>query len=146
MYKRFIFGLLLSTLVAIQSRAQTNPLWREEKVKNYLPHMTSPEVRDLLKRTDMVIIPVPSLEQHGPHAPIGTDYFSGVERAKLIAQRTDILVAPVLLIGLAPYHMEFPGTIALSAATLERVYFAAAQTRIPQGSRRLLVLNRHPGI
>src|SRR5262245_34444007 len=95
MCKRFISGLLLAMLVASQSPAQTNPLWHEEKVKNYLPHMTSPEVRDLLKRTDMVLIPVPSLEQHGPHAPIGTDYFSGVERAKLIAQRTDILVAPV---------------------------------------------------
>src|SRR5262245_30190882 len=82
-------------LAQSQSQAQTNPLWREDKVKNFLPHMTSPEVRDLLTRTDMALIPVPSLEQHGLHAPIGTDYFSGVERAKLIAQRTDILVAPV---------------------------------------------------
>src|SRR5262245_17417166 len=145
MCKRFMYCLLLATLVSIQSQAQTNPLWREEKVKNYLPHMTSPEVRDLLKRTDMALIPVPSLEQHGPHAPIGTDYFSGVERAKLIAQRTDILVAPVLLAGLAPYHMEFPGTIALSAETLERVYFEAAQSLIRHGFRRLLFLNSHTG-
>src|SRR5262245_7879208 len=142
---RFISCLLLATLVASQSRAQTNPLWREEKVKNYLPHMTSPEVRDLLKRTDMALIPVPSLEQHGPHAPIGTDYFSGVELAKLIAQRTDILVAPVLLVGLAPYHMDFPGTIALSAETMERVYFEAAQSLIRHGFRRLLFLNSHTG-
>src|SRR2546428_13927437 len=92
-----------SVLIAIvilsmagRARAQTSPLWHEDKIKNYLPHMTSPEVRDLLTRTDMVIVPVPSLEQHGLHAPIGTDFYSGVERAKLIAQRTDVLVAPVL--------------------------------------------------
>ena len=55
--------------------AQTNPLWSEQRVKNFLPHMTWPEVRDLLKRTDMVLIPVPALEQHGFHGPIGTDYY-----------------------------------------------------------------------
>ena len=43
--------------------AQTNPLWHEEKIKNYLPHMTWPEVEALLTRTDMVIIPVASLEE-----------------------------------------------------------------------------------
>jgi creatinine amidohydrolase len=124
---------------------KTNPLWHEEKVKNYLPHMTSPEVRDLLTRTDMALIPVPSLEQHGLHAPIGTDYYLGVEEAKLIAQRTDVLVAPVLLIGQSPYHMEFPGTITLSAVTLQQVYFEATQSLIRHGFRRFLFLNSHTG-
>ena len=55
------------------------------KVRNYLPHMTRPEVEDLLTRTDMVIIPVGALEQHGTHLPIGTDHLNGVERAKRIA-------------------------------------------------------------
>ena len=67
--------------------AQTNPLWSEQKVKNFLPHMTWPDVRDLLSRTDMVLIPIPALEQHGFHGPIGTDYYAGVEQSKLIAQR-----------------------------------------------------------
>src|SRR5579864_9839019 len=106
--------LFVGSFASTPAGAQTNPLWHEEKVKNYLPHMTWPEVQDLLTRSDMVIIPVPSLEQHGPQTPIGTDYLSGVERAKLIAQKTDVLVAPVLLARISPYHMEFPGTIALS--------------------------------
>ena len=46
------------------------------KVRNYLPHMTRPEVEDLLTRSDMEIIPVASLEQHGTHLPIGTDYLT----------------------------------------------------------------------
>lgn len=114
-------------------------------MKSYLPHMTWPEVQDLLIRTDMVIIPVPSLEQHGPQTPIGTDYFSGVERAKLIAQKTDVLVAPILLAGISPYHMEFPGTITLSHDTVQRVYFEAAESLIHHGFRRILLLNSHTG-
>ena len=136
---------LLSIFCSVTLRAQTNPLWHEEKIKNYLPHMTWPEVQDLLTRSDMVIIPVPSLEEHGPQTPIGTDYLSGVERGKLIAQKTDVLVAPVLLAGISPYHMEFPGTIALSHDTVQRVYFETAQSLIHHGFRRILFLNSHQG-
>ena len=52
------------TIGSTGAAGQTNPLWFEQKIKNYLPHMTRPEVEDLLTRTDMVIIPVGSLEQH----------------------------------------------------------------------------------
>jgi creatinine amidohydrolase len=136
--------LAISIGVAVLS-AQTNPLWHEQKTKNYLPDMTWPEVQDLLTRTDMVILPVTSLEQHGPQLPIGTDYFTGIEEARLIAQRTDVLVAPILFPGLSPYHMEFPGTIALSPDTIQRVYFESAQSLISQGIRRFLLLNSHMG-
>ncbi len=137
--------VLATSCIPAQIGAQTNPLWSEQKVKNFLPHMTWPEVRDLLSRTDMVLIPIPALEQHGFHGPIGTDYYSGVERSKLIAQRTDILVAPILFVGQSPYHLAFPGTIALSAETLQRVYFEAAQSLINQGFRRILLYASHTG-
>lgn len=145
MHSRLTVIVLLAILLPGTGWAQSNPLWREEKVKNYLPHMTWPEVKDLLTRTDMVLIPVPSLEQHGLHAPIGTDFFAGVEQAKLIAQRTDILAAPILLVGQAPYHMEFPGTIALSAETMQQVYFEAAQSLIRHGFHRFVFFNSHAG-
>lgn len=125
--------------------AQTSPVWSEAKVPNFLPHMTVPEVRDLLTRTDMVIIPVTSLEQHGLHLPIGTDYYGGVERAKLIAQRTDVLVAPILYPGQSPYHMEFPGTITLSSETVQAVIVEAAQSLMRHGFKRFLILNAHGG-
>src|SRR5439155_19431547 len=101
--------------------------------------------QDLLSRTGMVIIPVASIEEHGPQLPIRTDYLAGQERAKLIAQKTDVLVAPILLPGISPYHMEFPGTITLSHDTVQRVYFEAAQSLIRHGFRRFLILNSHGG-
>jgi creatinine amidohydrolase len=142
-----VCGVVAAVVVVsvVTAAAQTNPLWHEQKVKNFLPHMTSPEVRDLLTRSDMVLIPVPSIEQHGPQTPTGTDFYAGVEEAKLIAQRTDILVAPILFPGQSPYHMEFPGTITLSSETMERVYFEAAQSLIRHGFRRFLFLNSHAG-
>lgn len=137
--------MLFLALIPAGIAAQTNPLWTEQKVRNYLPHMTVPEVRDLLTRTDMVIMPIASLEQHGLHLPIGTDFLNGLERAKLIAQRAEVLVAPILLPGQSPYHMGFEGTITLSAETIQAVYVEAAQSLIRHGFRRFLILNSHGG-
>lgn len=130
---------------ALLAQAPANPLWHEQKVKNFLPHMTSPEVADLLTRTDMVILPVASLEQHGMQGPIGTDFLSGLERAKLVAQKTEVLVAPILFPGNSPYHMAFPGTITLPAETIQLVYFQAAQSLLAHGFKRFLFLNSHAG-
>jgi len=134
-----MFGGVTST------SAQTNPLWSEQKVKNYLPHMTRPEVEDLLTRTDMAILPVGALEQHARHLPMGTDFISGVERAKLIAQETDALVVPVLTLGQSPYHMGFAGSITLRSETIQAVYFEAVESLIRHGFKRFLILNAHGG-
>jgi creatinine amidohydrolase len=141
--------LILLVLLPVRAVAQTdvpgNPLWHEPKIKNYLPHMSWPEVQDLRTRTDMVIIPIAALEQHALHLPIGTDYLNGLERAKLVAQQIDVLVAPILLPGNSPYHMEFAGTITLSSQTIQQVYFEAVQSLIQHGFKRFLLLNSHGG-
>ena len=142
--KAKIFILML-VCVYCSATSQTNPLWNEKKVKNYLPHMTVPEVKDFLTRSDMVIIPVGAMEQHGYHLPIGTDFINGVERCKLIAQQRDILVAPVLMAGQSPYHMGFAGTITLKAETIIQVHLEAVESLIAHGFKRFIIMNAHGG-
>lgn len=138
-------ALILATLLCSHAMAQTNPLWTQQKVKNYLPHMTSPEVAALQSRSDLVIIPVASLEQHANHLPIGTDFINGVERCKLIAQERDILVAPVLMVGQSPYHMGFSGTVTLKAETIVQVHLEAVESLIRHGFKRFIIMNSHGG-
>jgi creatinine amidohydrolase len=142
---RLLMALAFVIAPVMAAAQATNPIWHEQKIANYLPHMTWPEVEELRKRTDMVIIPVAAMEQHSLHLPIGTDFLNGLERAKLIAQRTPVLVAPILLPGNSPYHMEFPGTITLSSQTIQQVYFEAAQSLMRHGFKRFLLLNSHGG-
>ncbi|MCH2469294.1 MAG: creatininase family protein [Gemmatimonadetes bacterium] len=143
--KRLALLLIIAASVAQPLAAQNTTLPPIEKVKNYLPHMTRPDVESLLTRSDMVIIPVASLEQHGTHLPIGTDYLNGVERAKLVAQRVDVLVAPILLPGQSPYHMEFAGTVTLPSSLIQEVYVEAAKSLTRHGFKRFLILNAHGG-
>ncbi len=135
----------LACLSLCEGVAQTNPLWNEKKVKNYLPHMTVPEVNDFLSRSDMVIIPVGAMEQHGLHLPMGTDFINGVEQCKLIAQQRDILVAPVLMAGQSPYHMGFAGTITLKSETIIQVHMEAVESLISHGFKRFIIMNAHGG-
>jgi creatinine amidohydrolase len=143
--KRPALLLIIAMSVTQPLSAQNTALPRIEKVKNYLPHMTRPEVEDLLTRSDMVIIPVASLEQHGTHLPIGTDYLNGVERAKLVAQRSAVLVVPILLPGQSPYHMGFAGTVTLPSSLIQEVYVEAAKSLMHHGFKRFLILNAHGG-
>ncbi len=122
-----------------------NPLWRSGKIRNYLPDMRWPEVQALLERSNLVIIPVAALEQHGPSGPIGTDFYNALAISQLIAQRTDVLVAPILLPGNSPYHMGFPGTIALPPELIEKVYFEAAKSLMVHGFKRFMLYNGHGG-
>jgi creatinine amidohydrolase len=107
--------------------------------------MTVPEVEQFLEKSDMVIIPVGALEQHGNHLPIGTDFINGVESAKLIAQQRDILVCPVLMAGQSPYHMGFAGTITLKAETILKVHLETVDSLLKHGFKRFIIMNSHGG-
>jgi creatinine amidohydrolase len=66
----------------------------------------------------IVILPVASLEQHGPHLPVEVDSMLGETVAartaqKLQAKGQPVLVLPVLWTGLSEHHMSFGGTVTL---------------------------------
>ena len=111
----------------------------------YYDQLTWPEINDAVADKKIPVMAVGSVEQHGLHLPMGTDFLNGLERAKLVAQRTDVLVAPILIPGLSHYHMGFPGTITLPAETIQTVYFEAAQSLMRHGFKRFLLLNAHGG-
>lgn len=143
--RQYLSVLLAFIVFVMPTMGQETFLPKIEKISNYLPHMTTVEVQNLLKRSDMVIIPVGALEQHGPHLPIGTDFLNGLERAKLIGITGDILVAPILFPGQSPYHMGFKGTITLPSTLIQEVYLEATKSLIQHGFKKFLILNAHGG-
>ncbi|QCS45023.1 creatininase family protein [Natrinema versiforme] len=68
------------------------------------------------------LLPVGSTEQHGPHAPVGTDTIIARSIAAAVDQEWDgnAAVLPPLPVGVAPYHGRFPGTLSVSPETLRR--------------------------
>lgn len=110
-----------------------------------LQKMTWQEVQSYLQSNDMVIIPIGSTEQHGPHLPLGTDFFQSIEICKKISEKTGVIVAPVVLAGYSVYHSGFPGTLSLKPETFEEVLFETAEILIKYGFRRIMFFNYHGG-
>jgi creatinine amidohydrolase len=129
--------VLLFSAAAARASAESKPL--------LLPEMSWTDVRAYLKTCDMVIIPLGSTEQHGPHLPLGTDYYEALEISKKISERTGVAVAPVLWAGYSEYHSGFPGTLSLKPETMERVLFETAEMLMKYGFKRILFFNYHGG-
>jgi creatinine amidohydrolase len=110
-----------------------------------LPEMSWIEVKDYLKTNRMVIIPLGSIEQHGPHLPLGTDYYEALEICKKISSRTGVVVAPVLWVGYSLYHSGFPGTLSLKPETMEQVLFETVEMLMKYGFDRFMFFNYHGG-
>jgi creatinine amidohydrolase len=98
---------------------------------------------------DMVIVPIGSTEQHGPHLPVMVDSRLVGEvahrAAGLVTGNSRVLVTPVLWVSLAEHHMVFPGTLTLDFDTFRAILHCIVNSLARQGFKRVLLLNGHGG-
>jgi len=93
----------------------------------------------------LLVLPVGSLEQHGPHLPLGTDTTVATALADGLGRaRPDVLVAPALAFGASGEHADFPGTLSVGATALTSVV-----VELVRSSRRafagVVVVSGHGG-
>lgn len=117
----------------------------EEGKPLILQEMSWKDVQENLTKNDMVIIPIGSTEQHGPHLPLGTDSYIGLKVSSMISARTNVVVAPVLWSGYSVYHSGFPGVLSLKPETMEQVLYETATLLIKYGFNKILFFNSHGG-
>ena len=103
------------------------------------------EVEAYLTRSQGIIVPIGSTEQHGPIGLIGTDWICAEEVARGVGERAGALIGPTLTLGANQFNLEFPGTISLRATTLMALVTDYLESLIGQGFRRFYLLNGHGG-
>ncbi|QFT57196.1 Creatinine amidohydrolase [Sulfitobacter sp. THAF37] len=107
------------------------------------------EIRRLAEQDAVVILPVASIEQHGPHLPTMTDTRLGhefaVRAARLASQTRPVVVAPVLWSGLSEHHMTFGGTLTIGPDTFRALVSDLVTALTRQGFRHILIANSHGG-
>lgn len=96
---------------------------------------------------DVALLPVGSTEQHGPHAPLGTDAFTAETVAEAAADAYDgtAVVAPTVAVGVSEEHRQFTGTMWVSADTFRAYVREAAQSLASHGWERVVLVNGHGG-
>jgi creatinine amidohydrolase len=104
------------------------------------------DIATYLKRSQAVIVPLGSIEQHGPGMPLGTDTIIGENLAVELGARRGVLVAPVLTPGQSQFpHRAFPGTITLTSQTFIQVIRETLESLYRHGFRRFFLCNGHGG-
>ena len=97
----------------------------------------------------VVILPVGSTEQHGPHLPTQVDALLSGEVARRAARRmapaTPVVVAPTVWSGLAEHHVSLGGTLSLDYQAFFALLQGLCRSLTRQGFRRIFILNGHGG-
>lgn len=106
-----------------------------------LGDLTWTEVRD---RPRIVMIPVGSLEQHGPHLPLDTDTCIAVALARHVSEmRDDLVMGPTIAVGASGEHTDFPGTLSIGTDALTTVLVEL--TRSADAFTGVVFVNGHGG-
>lgn len=113
-----------------------------------LGELTWPEAQERFQQTDIALLPVGSLEQHGPHLPLDTDAWDADYLSQAVASACSDprpLVLPPIPYGVSYAHDDFSGTISVGPDTLSRMVYEIGMGLARQGITKLIVINGHGG-
>lgn len=113
------------------------------KKKYNIFDMTPLEVEEWLKKTDIVLVPVGSCEQHGPAIPVACDSISAWTITKAAAEKADVPYTPLIWTGYSPQHTIRAGTITLRESTFISLLYDVARCLIHMGFNKVLFATGH---
>ncbi|HKS49742.1 MAG TPA: creatininase family protein [Amycolatopsis sp.] len=110
---------------------------------NLLPMDTTIDVRE--RAAEVALLPVGSLEQHGPFLPLTTDTVIACTIAREIAAAYPVQLLPPVTISCSHEHAAWPGTVSISATTLYAIVRDVADSLRRSGIGKLVLVNGHGG-
>jgi creatinine amidohydrolase len=105
--------------------------------------LTRDEFAQAMRAGRWLLFPFGSVEQHGPHLPLGTDFFYGEHICLAVAERVNGLVAPGFPYGICRTMRNFPGTISLSPETFTPLLREILTEYIRQDAHKLALVAGH---
>ncbi len=107
--------------------------------------LTMPAFEAAVRKTQTIILPFGSVEEHGQHLPLGTDTLQIFDLALKAAESRPLLVGPPVYYGLCRSTREHPGTITIRGETLKALVLDLLTSYYRQGLRNFLLLSGHAG-
>jgi len=104
-----------------------------------------PQLRKIINRKKQVaVIPVGSIEQHGPHLPISTDSDIVTNVAQKICQKNNYLLLPTINYGISQEHAPF-FNLSLKETTLQRILSDLCLSLFENNIKTIFIINGHHG-
>ena len=104
-----------------------------------------PDLRKVIKKKKQIaIIPVGSIEQHGPHLPISTDSDIVTEIAIKLSEKINGILLPTINYGISNEHFPF-FNLSIKKSTLSKTLEDICESLVKNGISRILIINGHYG-
>lgn len=103
------------------------------------------DIEAYLKTSTAIVVPIGSMEQHGPTGLIGTDALCPEVIAKRMGDATGALVGPTFNVGSAQHHMAFAGSMTLRPSTMIAAICDWTSSLARHGFTKIYWLNGHGG-
>jgi creatinine amidohydrolase/Fe(II)-dependent formamide hydrolase-like protein len=135
-------------LSAQKTQKTQQPMVGREKSVYLWAELTWPEAEKRFQEVDIALLPVGSIEQHGPHLPLDTDAFDADYLARRVAaacSNPKPLVLPLIPYGISYHHAGFPGTVSIGNDTLSRLVYDVGMSAAQNGIKKLVIINAHGG-
>lgn len=110
-----------------------------------MEEMNWEEFDEMKKEIKTGLFPLGSVEQEGPHLPLGLDTIVAREIAIRVAQKLPVFVLPALSIGYSRWHGGFPGTLNVGISTFTQMLREICGDLVEQGVNRLVFISPHLG-
>ncbi|MGI9665857.1 MAG: creatininase family protein [Acidimicrobiia bacterium] len=105
------------------------------------------DINNYLDRKDVILVPMASTEQHGPHLPLYCDTITAVEISRRVSDLIGVMHTPPVWMGYSPQHMHRPGegrgTITVRSSTLLALIDDIGRSLIHHGFNRIIFINGH---
>lgn len=102
------------------------------------------ELQELAEKPLLAVIPIGSVEQHGLHAPLGTDLMLAEATAGSI-ERERVVILPSIPVGVSEYHRDFFGTLWVPPEVLKSYVGSILKSLKFHGINHVLIINGHGG-
>ena len=106
---------------------------------------TWPEIRDAVADNRVAVLPVGTIEQHGPHLPLITDVLTAAEMSRRAVEKIprEAVLLPPVHYAFNEHHLDFPGTIAVAGDTFINYVSDIGRSLAHHGFRKILLINGH---
>jgi len=103
------------------------------------------DAKEYFSKNDIVVLPVGSTEQHGPHNPLGTDHLIAKALAEEAAKRTGIVCLPVIPFGVSSHHRQLWGTIFIQPKVFREHIKDVCLSLKYYDVKKIVIVNGHGG-
>ena len=116
-------------------------------------NLTWKQIDELNRDHTIFFLPISPMEEHGPHLPVGTDFFTARDTAmdaikQLEQAQGDIVgvLLPAIPIGYCEFNKDFPGSISVSSHVVRKVIISFGKALSNHGFQMMVICTYHMAI